>query len=282
MDHCADAKKRAYLELCRMLETRNSEPMPLDQLCAEHGLSVFALNRLFKKWMGISPKSWQRKLRLNEAAILLVRTSLDILSIACTVGYESQQSFTRAFNRAYAVTPARFRQNFWLQHGKPSPATPTRLPVVPKALPELHILRRRYLGNYADIPQHWQDFSSQLDKLELEHTHGLFLGLTWDDPAITLPGQIRYDCAVLHAGDLPSAPSLDWVICDVPAGAYAAMRHQGHYEGVVAGAYTAIVCDWLPISSWQLDMRPAIELYNTPPWRQQEESWSFEVLVPIV
>lgn len=278
----APLKPSAFLEICQTLEARGAAPVTLEALCEAHGISLFALNRLFKKYIGVSPKSWTRTLRLNEAAILLARSDLDILTISCAVGYESQQGFSRAFVRAYGQTPTLFRQNFGLQQGVSQPQVRRPLDVTLKALAPTRIVRRRYLGNYDDVPQHWHDFAACIsNRPHRAFAPQRFFGLTWDDPALTPPGQIRYDCAYVLDDAVPPSLPPECVVCELPAGIYASMNHKGRYTDAIGGAYTTLVCEWLPMSGRQLDLRPALEWYTAPPWQQPIERWDFSVWIAI-
>lgn len=271
------------LQVCRLLEARQSDPVALKTFCAEHGVSVYTLNRLFLKWLGQSPRSWQRRLRLNEAAILLGRTDQSVLSIAQTVGYESQQSFCRAFRREWGVNPTCFRRQFRMQHGD-LPTQPLRMPVTHGVLPPLKIISQRFVGSYDQVPHYWRVFGARVTQTGLDTKDGVFIGVTWDDPDVTPKGEIRYDC-----GFLPQNPALleqiptssDLTYQTIVGGAYAALAGQGHYRELVPDRYQRLVCQWLPSSGWQLDLRPALEWFAEAPWRMPEHEWRFEIRLPI-
>ncbi len=267
-----------YLRACRLLEARGQLNCVRD-LCAQHGLSVFALNRQFKKMMGLTPRAWQRQCRLNEAAILLARTTMEVLHIAQSVGYESQQSFSRAFTRAYGRPPQAYRREFC--PSLEATTRPTAAPITIKSLPNMQVWGQRYLGTYEDIPHHWQNFAERLKQFKLDDGSALYFGMTWDDPAITPPSQIRYDCLFLPQNNALNASMAGLIAMPLTAGRYACQDHHGAYIDVVAGAYTNLVRDWLPKTTWQLDLRPALEWYATPPWNQSPSDWAFEVMVPI-
>ncbi len=284
MSICSEYHDAHYLQLCRLLEARQPDPVALDALCSEYGLSVYTLNRLFKKWLGQSPRSWQRRLRLNEAAILLGRTDQSVLSIAQAVGYDSQQSFCRAFGREWSANPTQFRQQFWAQHGRPHTQA-VRLPVSHRVLPTLRLLSQRFVGDYDQVPRYWQVFGAMAERAGFDARQGVFVGVTWDDPDVTPLGEIRYDCAFLPlnqpASTLPRAQT-EVTIQTVFGGAYAALAKQGRYQDAVPEGYQSLVCHWLPSSGWRLDMRPAIEWFEHAPWQMPEDDWRFEIRLPIV
>lgn len=272
------------MHICRVLEQRQVESPDLKVLCADHGLSVFALNRLFKKWLGQTPRNWQRRLRLNEAAILLGRTQQSVLSIAQAVGYESQQSFCRAFFRARGETPSEFRRQFWRTHGEQLAAA-SGVVVGHRLLPPLTLFSQRFVGNYRQVPEYWHRFGLMAGHAGFEPNFGVFVGVTWDDPDVTPDGHIRYDCAFLPLNGSAAhnaSKQSDWTPLAIAGGAYAALAQQGSYFSAVPEGYRALVHDWLPGSGWQLDMRPALEWFDDAPWKMPLEDWRFEIRLPIM
>jgi transcriptional regulator GlxA family with amidase domain len=59
--------------------------------------------------------------RLQLGAQLLTSTSNSVAQIAGEVGYESEQSFNRAFKRAFGLPPARFRNQSKSTHTRKRP-----------------------------------------------------------------------------------------------------------------------------------------------------------------
>lgn len=51
----------------------------------------------------------RRRVLLRRAAYRLVTTRVTVLDIAVEAGYGSNEAFTKAFSRAYAVAPRTFR-----------------------------------------------------------------------------------------------------------------------------------------------------------------------------
>ncbi|GGJ21849.1 helix-turn-helix transcriptional regulator [Deinococcus roseus] len=74
--------------------------------------------RLFEQTYQETPKEFRKRLTLERAAYTLSRTEQSITSIALDAGYASLEAFTRAFRKAFQVTPTAFRAtrtpSFWL------------------------------------------------------------------------------------------------------------------------------------------------------------------------
>ncbi|GEM45385.1 helix-turn-helix transcriptional regulator [Deinococcus cellulosilyticus] len=74
--------------------------------------------RLFEQSYQETPKEFRKRLTLERAAYMLSRTDQSITSIALDAGYGSLEAFTRAFRKAFQVTPTAYRStatpSFWL------------------------------------------------------------------------------------------------------------------------------------------------------------------------
>jgi AraC-like DNA-binding protein len=68
-------------------------------------------HRLTLRATGETPAAHQRRLRLDRAAWLLLTSEATILDIALETGFESHETFTRAFRRRLGRTPSSFRKN---------------------------------------------------------------------------------------------------------------------------------------------------------------------------
>ena len=73
-------------------------------------LSRFHFDRVVTAVAGESPSAFRRRLLLERAAYRLVSGSDGVLDIAVDAGFGSHEAFTRAFARAYGVTPREWRR----------------------------------------------------------------------------------------------------------------------------------------------------------------------------
>ncbi len=86
-----------------------AEAVSLADLAALCGLSVFHFARAFKTSTGIAPHQFHISLRMERARLCLSRSDSPVTEIAMSLGYDSSQSFSRAFRIANRVTPSQFR-----------------------------------------------------------------------------------------------------------------------------------------------------------------------------
>jgi AraC-like DNA-binding protein len=68
-------------------------------------------HRLTVQTIGETPATYQRRLRLDRGAWRLLTSRISILAIAMETGWESHETFTRAFRVRFGLSPSKFREN---------------------------------------------------------------------------------------------------------------------------------------------------------------------------
>ena len=99
--------ERRTLELMR---ARISEDISLDELAAEAQLSPFHFARMFKQSLGVPPRVFLTRMRLEKACELLETTDLPVTEIAFEVGYSSNQVLARVFLKHRRISPSDYRR----------------------------------------------------------------------------------------------------------------------------------------------------------------------------
>ncbi len=97
-------------EALRYLE--NNLPGEADSaLAARHvGISRFYLERTFSALTGMSVSEYIRARRLSLAAQELLSSDAKVIDLALKYGYDTPESFTKAFSRFHGVTPTSARR----------------------------------------------------------------------------------------------------------------------------------------------------------------------------
>lgn len=98
------------LSVARTIAHDSDTPLTLDGLAASTGWSASYLQRSFTQRFGESPKQFQQRLRLNQAAIRLAHTDDPVIDVAVETGYASHEVFARAFKRQFRCTPTVYRR----------------------------------------------------------------------------------------------------------------------------------------------------------------------------
>jgi len=75
-------------------------------------LSISALERRFKKHLGLTPKQFINQIRLENARRLLIETQLPIAQIAHETGFADNSYFTRQFMKYFEELPTTLRKQY--------------------------------------------------------------------------------------------------------------------------------------------------------------------------
>ncbi|RUR07700.1 helix-turn-helix transcriptional regulator [Legionella sp. km772] len=102
------------------------EKLTLEQLSGIACCSKYHFHRLFTAHTGLSLQQYIRWLRLKRAAHqLIVDKDKSIIEIAINAGFESHESFTRAFKQTCTLNPSEFRaKSNWRVWEQPSYCLP--------------------------------------------------------------------------------------------------------------------------------------------------------------
>lgn len=95
----------------RYIRANMAESITLESLAKEANLSTFYFAHCFKEQTGFSPIEFVINTRLNQAKILLARTSKSIEEIAYEVGYSSASSLINIFVKREGMPPGKYRQS---------------------------------------------------------------------------------------------------------------------------------------------------------------------------
>jgi AraC-like DNA-binding protein len=92
------------------IEQHLCDKLSLDELSRVSGFSKYHLLRVFKMETGKGVWEYVLNLRMMQAAKLLLSTDLGVIDIALYYQFESQEAFTRAFKKEYALPPGKYRK----------------------------------------------------------------------------------------------------------------------------------------------------------------------------
>lgn len=104
------ALAQASYERCRTwIEAHAAAGAGVQEAAAALSLSPAYVSRLFQRFDRVSPGAYARRVRLQQAADRLVMTADLVQDIAAAAGYADGFHFTRAFTRAFGLSPRDFR-----------------------------------------------------------------------------------------------------------------------------------------------------------------------------
>lgn len=91
----------------RLLREEFDKPLAVPELARQAGMSETSFYKHFKRITGMSPLSFQKRLRLDQAQRLMLGRELNASEAALAVGYESLQQFSREYKRLFGAPPRR-------------------------------------------------------------------------------------------------------------------------------------------------------------------------------
>lgn len=100
---------REFAGLIGWMRAHLAEPLGVERLAAQAGMSPRNFHRRFTDTMGTTPGRFVETLRLDHARALL-SSNLLLKEIAAQAGYATPGQFSKAFVRRFGVSPGMFRQ----------------------------------------------------------------------------------------------------------------------------------------------------------------------------
>ena len=292
--------KRDYTERVQRvlvyIQRHLGESPGLDELARIACFSPFHFHRVFRGMVGESVKQHVRRLRLERAAMVLKSSGRPVTDVAFDAGYQTHESFTRAFRAAFACSPSEFRAAAAASPRIASPAgvhlaaegdTPNFQPVTyaeksmqieVKSLAPLKVAFVRHVGPYQEVGKAWERLCNWAGRNCLMGPDVRFLGASHDDPEITPPDKLRYDACITV--DDSVQPEGDIGVQELGGGKYAVALHEGPYEKFV-DTYGRIYGGWFPEQSCEPGAPPCLEFYLNDPESTDPEDLLTEVWVPI-
>jgi AraC-like DNA-binding protein len=83
------------------------EPLKIEEIARELGMSVSGFHHHFKSVTSMSPLQFQKQIRLQEARRLMLGEDLDAASAGHRVGYEDPAYFSRDYKKLFGAPPQR-------------------------------------------------------------------------------------------------------------------------------------------------------------------------------
>jgi AraC family transcriptional regulator len=265
------------------VESHLREPIALEAVATQSGVSSYHLTRAFDAVTGHSLMRYVRARRLSEAARQLCNGAPGILTVALDAGYGSHEAFTRAFRDQFGLTPEQVRgqgQVTNLPLTEPIVMDSTPMPeLVPPRFETtkpllLAGLRARYTQQTSGgIPAQWERLHPYLGHVPRQ------VGETAYGACYNTDEEGNFDyLAGIEVSDFSDVPE-EFATLRVPAQRYAVFRQSEHIS-TIRRTFAAIWSKWLPESGHKPADAPVLERYG-PEFNSVTGNGGFELWIPI-
>jgi AraC-like DNA-binding protein len=102
----ADSNLTHIARAVRWIRDHYTQPFHVDDVARMSSMSTSAFYRHFQAVTAMSPIQFQKKIRLQEARLLLATDPSDITGVAYRVGYGSPAQFSREYRRQFGASPS--------------------------------------------------------------------------------------------------------------------------------------------------------------------------------
>lgn len=105
------SSKEIILKALSKMEENISEDWTLEKLSSIAGLGTTAFIDGVKETLGLSPKNYLLRLRIEKAKVLLAEKKESITEIAFSLGFSSSQHFSQIFRKYTGFSPKEYKEN---------------------------------------------------------------------------------------------------------------------------------------------------------------------------
>ena len=250
------------------MEENLTEPLDITEIAGIAGLSPFYYQRIFGALCGTTVGDYIRARRMTLAAQELAGTDAKVIDIALKYGYDSPDSFARAFQRFHGITPSAAKEpgahlkSFAPMHIKISLEGGMMLDyrISEKAPFTIVGTRRRFNSDtsYDEIPKFWNEWLAQGEKRPIMGTFGVCIDMDGKD--------FDYWIADVYFPweEIPEG-------CEarvIPGGLWAQFRCT---LKTLQSVNTQIWSEWLPaLKGYRLAGNYSLEVYSMPAGNPEE------------
>ncbi|TBL70779.1 AraC family transcriptional regulator [Paenibacillus thalictri] len=271
------------------MEERMTEKLDIAEISKTAYSSPFHFQRMFHMLTGFTVAEYIRNRRLTLAAQELAVSKDKVVDVALKYGYDSPESFSKAFRKAHGITPSDARDSGAGLKAFPRIAFQLTLKgdkemdykIVDK--PAFTIVGKsievsmKEGENFREIPRFWQQSNS-------DGTVAKLCALAPDKDVLGVclssghhKETFYYAIAIESSAD---AAGGEFTATPIPALSWAVFTSVGPMPGAIQNVWKRIFGEWFPATGYEHADGPELEVY--PPGDTQAENYRCEIWVPII
>lgn len=272
------------------LERTMEEPLNIEAAARAACSSPFHFQRMFYMLTGVTVAEYVRKRKLTLAAQELASSNIRVLDLALKYGYDTPESFAKAFRRIHGINPSAAREPGTKL--KAYPRLSFQISLKGEQAMDYQIIDKlgfKVVGksirvstqdgeNFRRIPKFWDECMedgtyTQICRLAAEQS---VLGICMDFSAEQQ--ELTYMIAVESSSDPPAGLSGR----EIPAATWAVFQASGPLPESIQTVWKRIFSEWFPATGYEHAGGPELEVYPNPEGQADPSDYRCEVWIPVV
>ena len=273
-------------------EEHLTEALDYESVAKQACSSAFHFQRMFSMLCGFSLGDYIRMRRLTQAAEALLGTGDKVIDIALRYGYDTLESFTRAFTRFHGITPTEARRggtikSFSRLSVKLILSGGSTMDYRIEKKDAFQVICKKKLVNKpqgetatADISAFWNECqkNGSIDAIckygRFDHVNGI-LGICFS--AEMADSGFPYGIGAEYNGAPLNGEALD--IVEIPAYTYAVFSCKGKMPDAFIKTYRQICTEFFPQSNYEYGSGVELEVY--PSAEVQDPNYTCEIWIAV-
>lgn len=254
------------------MEEHLTDKITIEGIAKQANVSSFHFQRIFMILTDMSVGDYLRRRRLTLAAQELSNTQSKIIDLAFKYGYDTPESFSKAFRKQHGITPSKARKGIGKLQSynrltiqvNLKGAEPMNYRIVTRDAFRTIGIKRKFSSSTEEagipgIPEFWDEVNGDgtADRL-LQLTNGQIKGLLGicsefnEDKNTT-----DYWIAAEHNGDAP----VEFPIFDFPASKWVVFETKGSVPNAIIHTWKQIYSEWFPSNGYKQAEIASFEAY---------------------
>ena len=262
------------------MEEHLTDDIALADIAGSVNLSAFHFQRAFSLLTEMSPAEYLRKRRLSQAGAELAEGKSKVIDVALKYGYESPESFAKAFTRFHGSSPMQVKNGSSIRFMN---RYTVRITIDGGSIMEYKIEKWDavdllvHAGSFhaetseQEIPAFWDKYYASEELRKIPGYLGVCAQQKTDDDVFTY----GIGC---KASDVEGVPE-GFEILHIPEHTWAVFKCVGPMPGAIQEMWGKIYREWLPVADYELV--PDYDIENYLPGNPASKNYISEICFPV-
>ena len=273
------------------VEKKLTEAVSCEQIADNAGFSLYHFMRVFQAFTGYTLKEYLRERRLSEAAKELLGGEMQVKLLAGKYGFNSAESFIRAFKKQFGETPLKYKKKNQLMNYTPKlelqiwlkKSGGKKVNYKVKEMDEMKVwcLADRVKHGDDSIKKMWEKLLKILREDEIEAEKYLSI-CPYDErfveEAPAAEDQFNYMVGLPAISNREMPAELQSY--SLKPATYAVFQHQPAQQSL-ADTYQYISCEWISKVDYEWAKGDELEMFNADFRPEKMSETNYEIYIPI-